>query len=316
MFWFAQKTNDPSLLWVERMYLQKDNFSGLTRDRLLPAIMIWGKDIPFDQIAEPKTKVWKGQGDNPVCLMRTSWTDPNAIYLGLKAGSPSVNHGHMDIGSFIMEAGGVRWASDFGMQEYESLESKGINLWSMGQNAQRWTIFRLNNKAHNTLTINDQLQQVKGYAKIDRFSDKPELMYAISDLSTVYEGQLTSVKRGVAIVDQKYVVVRDELMTSNQPATVRWSMMTTATTELGRNRITLTKDGKKLVLQVKTSSEIVMKTWLTQPTTGYDAPNPGTIMVGFELSLKPNQKQAIQVNLIPSEVSGESVNFEKDLKKW
>jgi len=227
-----------------------------------------------------------------------------------------VNHGHMDIGSFIMEADGVRWASDFGMQEYESLESKGINLWSMNQNAQRWTIFRLNNKAHNTLTINDQLQQGKGYARIDRFSDKKDLMYAISDLSTIYEGQLTSVKRGVAIVDQKYVVVRDELQAGSQPTTVRWQMMTTATPELGKNSIALTKDGKKLILQVKTSSDVVMKTWSTEPTNSYDAPNPGTILVGFELTLKPNQKQAIQVNLIPSKVSGENIKFEKELGNW
>jgi len=45
MFWFAQRTNDPSLLWVEKTYLQKDNFSGLTHDRLLPAVMIWGNGI-------------------------------------------------------------------------------------------------------------------------------------------------------------------------------------------------------------------------------------------------------------------------------
>ncbi|HEX7584349.1 MAG TPA: heparinase II/III family protein, partial [Prolixibacteraceae bacterium] len=197
MFWFAQRTNDPSLLWVEKTYLQKDNFSGLTHDRLLPAVMIWGNGIQFEKITEPKNKVWKGEGPNPVCLMRTSWTDPNAIFLGFKVGSASVNHAHMDIGSFIMEADGVRWASDFGMQNYESLESKGISLWGHDQNAQRWTIFRLNNKAHNTLTINDQLQKVKGYARIDRFSDQPDFTYAVSDLSTVYSGELESAKRGV-----------------------------------------------------------------------------------------------------------------------
>lgn len=316
MFWFAQRNNDTSLLWVEKTYLQKDNLSGLTHDRLLPAIMLWGSGFQLSKITEPKIKAWKGMGANPVCLMRTSWTNPNAIYLGFKAGSASVNHAHMDIGSFIMEADGVRWASDFGMQQYESLESKGISLWGRDQNAQRWTIFRLNNKAHNTLTVNDQLQQVKGYARIDRFSDQPELTYAISDLSTVYEGQLAMVKRGVAIVDQKFVAIRDELVATNHSTTVHWAMMTTATAELSKNSIILTKDGKKLVLQVITPSEVLMKTWPTQPTTSYDAPNPGTIMVGFELKLKPNQKQTIQVNLIPSEVSLESIKFEKDLENW
>jgi hypothetical protein len=125
MFWFAQKKNDPSLLWVEKAYLKRDDYSAFTRDRLLPAIMIWGKDLLLEQVSEPSKKVWTGQGDNPVCLMRTSWTDPDGIYLGFKAGSASVNHGHMDIGSFVMEADGVRWVSDFGSQSYESLNRKG-----------------------------------------------------------------------------------------------------------------------------------------------------------------------------------------------
>lgn len=316
MFWFAQKNNDPSQLWVEKTYLQRDDFSRFTRDRLLPAIMIWGKDLPLDKVSEPKVKAWKGQGANPLAMMRTSWTDPNAIYVGFKAGSPSVNHGHMDIGSFIMEADGVRWASDFGMQSYESLESKGMSIFGRTQDAQRWTIFRLNNFPHNTLTINNQLQVVKGYAKIDQFSDRADFMYAVSDISSVYENQLASAKRGVAIVDQKFVVVSDELTAENKVTTVRWTMMTSATPKLGKNSITLTKDGKTLNLKVNTSAKVTMKTWSTEPTTTYDATNPGTTLVGFEMQLKPNQKQAIQVLLVPGSVNTKNAKFEKALGSW
>lgn len=316
MFWLAQRNNDPSELWIEKSYLQKDNFSKFTGDRLLPAVMIWGKDLPLDKVTEPKVKAWKGQGANPVCLMRTSWTDRNAIYLGFKAGSASVNHGHMDIGSFVMEADGSRWASDFGMQDYESLESKGIAVFGRTQDAQRWSIFRINNKAHNTLTVNDQLQQVKGYAKIDQFSDKADFMYAISDLASVYQNQLTEAKRGVAIVGQKFVVIRDEVVAANKTTTIRWTMMTSATPVLGKNSITLSKEGNTLVLQVNTPSEVNMKTWPTEPTTSYDAPNPGKTLVGFEITLKPNQKQAIQVLLIPGSVGKKKIKFEKSLTKW
>ena len=316
MFWLAQKQNDPTILWVEKTYLKNDDYSSFTRDRLLPAIMVWGKDLPLDKVTEPKTIAWKGQGANPVALMRTSWTDPNAIYLGFKTGSPSVNHGHMDIGSFIMEADGIRWASDFGMQEYESLESKGIDLFGRTQDAQRWSVFRLNNFVHNTLTIDSQLQQVKGYAKIDRFSERPDFMYAISDISTVYEGQLSSAIRGVAIVDKKFVVVSDELVAGNKPTTIRWTMLTSATPKLGKSSITFTKDGKKLVLQVNTSSEVTMKTLTTQSTTSYDAPNPGITLVGFELKLKPNQKQSVQVLLIPGSVDAKKIKFDKALGEW
>jgi hypothetical protein len=53
MFWFAQKNNQPSLLWKEKFFLDRDDLSRFTSERLLPAIMIWGKDIPFDKIVEP-----------------------------------------------------------------------------------------------------------------------------------------------------------------------------------------------------------------------------------------------------------------------
>ena len=316
MFWLAQRNNDLSLLWIEKGNLKKETYSDFTRDRLLPAVMIWGKDLPLDKVVEPKYNVWKGQGANPVCLMRTSWTDPNAIYVGFKAGSASVNHGHMDIGSFIMEADGSRWASDFGMQDYESLESKGIAVFGRTQDAQRWSIFRLNNKAHNTLTINNQLQQVKGYAKIDQFSDKPEFMYAISNLSTVYQNQMAAVKRGVAIVDQKFVVIRDELIAPEKATTVRWTMMTSAIPVLGKNSITLSKEGHTLVLQVNSPSEVTMKTWSTEPTTSYDAPNPGKTLVGFEIQLQANQKQTLQVLLIPGSAGDKEIKFDKALKNW
>jgi hypothetical protein len=316
MFWLAQKNNDATLLWNEKYYLAQEDYGRFTGDRLIPAVMIWGKEMPLAKVTEPKSLVYKGQGANPVCMMRTSWSDKNAIFLGFKAGSASVNHGHMDIGSFVMESDGTRWATDFGMQDYESLESKGIALFGRTQDAQRWSVFRLNNRAHNTLTVDDQLQLVKGYAKIDKYSDQQNFMFAQSDLSTVYENQLASVKRGAAIVDKKYVVVRDELVATNKATTIRWTMLTSATVVLKGNKILLSKEGNTLTLQVNSPSSIKMKSWSTTPTTTYDAPNVGKTLVGFEITLKPKQKQAIQVLLIPGSCKDQKVKFEKELDKW
>ncbi len=316
MFWLAQKNQDLTQLWVEKNYLKKDDYSRFTGDRLMPAVMIWGKDLPLDQVTEPKQLLWMGQGANPVCMMRTSWSDPNAIFLGFKAGSASVNHGHMDIGSFVMESDGTRWATDFGMQDYESLESKGIQLFGRTQDAQRWSVFRLNNYAHNTLTINKDLQLVKGYAKIDKFSDQPGMMFAQSDLSSVYANQLASVQRGAAIVDKKFVVIRDELVGTQQPTTVRWTMLTSATPVIKGNTISFSKEGHTLLLKVNSPSQIKMKTWPTEPTNDYDAPNPGKTLVGFEFQLKANEKQTIQVQLIPGSVTNKKFKFNKDLGSW
>ncbi|GAB4045697.1 heparinase II/III domain-containing protein [Spirosoma litoris] len=316
MFWFAQKSKDPSLLWVERSRLQTNDPKKHVKNRLLPAIMLWSNGVSMNAIAEPKPTMWVGEGRNPVALMRTSWSDPAAIYVGLKAGSPSVNHAHMDIGSFIMEADGVRWAMDFGMQEYESLESKGVDLWNSKQDSQRWQIFRYNNFVHNTLTINNGLQRVAGKAAITHYSNTPMFMNATTDLTDVYKESLTNANRGVAILDKSYVIIRDELETPSTETTVRWTMLTPATVTLTGNKAELTKDGKKLILQVDEPARVELKTWTTNPPHEYDAPNPGTTLVGFEITLPANTKTALTVRLIPEKSVNQAAKKVPPLAQW
>ncbi|QMW02098.1 heparinase II/III domain-containing protein [Spirosoma foliorum] len=316
MFWFAQKSKDPSLLWVERSRLQTNDPKKHVKNRLLPAIMLWSNGVSMNAIAEPKSSMWVGEGRNPVALMRTSWSDPAAIYVGLKAGSPSVNHAHMDIGSFVMEADGVRWAMDFGMQEYESLESKGVDLWNSKQDSQRWQIFRYNNFVHNTLTINNGLQRVAGKAAITHYSNTPMFMNATTDLTDVYKESLANVNRGVAILDKSYVIIRDELETPSTETTVRWTMLTPATVTLTGNKAELTKDGKKLILQVDEPARVELKTWTTNPPHEYDAPNPGTTLVGFEITLPANTKTALTVRLVPEKSVNQAAKKVPPLAQW
>jgi hypothetical protein len=317
MFWFADKLKDLSVLWVERRRLIDENPQKHVRDRLLPAMMLWGKGTSIDKVTPPKSTMWVAQGKNPVALMRTSWTDTNGIYVAMKGGSVSINHAHMDIGSFVMDANGVRWAMDFGSQEYESLESKGIKLFGRTQDAQRWTVFRLTNLVHNTLTFNGQHQRVTGHAAITRSSNKPSFMNAVTDMSEVYKGSIAKAVRGVGIVDQKYVVVRDELKTLPSETTLRWTMLTPADVKItGPNTAELTKDGKKLLLKVQEPATVSMKTWSTDPPNDYDAPNPGTTLVGFEVKLPSNAKSAISVALIPQGNDKQAMPKIQPLEKW
>jgi len=317
MFWFASKLNDPSLLWVERERLRQNDPSAHLTDRLLPAALIWGRGIRLENVPEPSQKIWVGGGKNPVALMRTSWRDPKAVYVGLKAGSPSVNHGHMDVGSFVMEARGVRWAMDFGMQSYESLESKGVKLWGKEQDAQRWQVFRYNNLTHNTLTVDGQLQRVDGHADITGHGDKAGFTYATTDLSAVYGGQLAKAQRGVAIVDGKYVVVHDEVETAGEARTIRWTLLTPANVQItGKNQVQLTKDGQKLTLRVQQPAGVTMKTWSTDPPRDYDAPNPGTTLVGFEVTVPKGTKRDITVLLLPDGTEAAAEKPVKALGDW
>jgi hypothetical protein len=316
LFWFAQRNNDNSVLWAEKRYLEINGTSKLTGMNFLPAVMIWSRNVDLDNVSKPSRLSWTGEGKNPVHLMRTSWEDPSAIYLGFKAGSPSVNHGHMDVGSFILEHEGVRWAHDPGMQNYESLESLGMKIFGKSQDAERWTVFRMGTYSHNVLIVNGEQQRVDGYAKIDKTSSAEAFQYAVSDISSLYEGQLESASRGTGIIDGKYTIIRDEIKATSNPATVRWNMMTTAEVKLTNDGAIMTSDSKTLHLMVSASEDFTMKTWSTAPTNNYDAENPGTIMVGFECQLPANSSQAFEVILVPEAAKSDAVFKNIPLNDW
>ncbi|AMJ67497.1 heparinase II/III domain-containing protein [Hymenobacter sp. PAMC 26628] len=312
MYWFAAKLKNPSLLWVERTRLEAADASQHVQNRLLPALMLWSHGIALRDIPAPAATQWVGGGPNPVALLRTSWTDPNALYLGLKAGSPAVSHGHMDVGSFVFEADGVRWSMDFGAQDYESLESKGIDPFGK----QRWDVFRLTNFAHSTLTVNNGLQAAKGAAVLTGHSAAPDFQSATTDLSPLYPA-LAAAHRGVALVDGRAAVVRDELTGGSAAATVRWAMLTPATVKiLNPTTAELTNHGKKLRLQVAEPATITLKTWPTVGPHDYDAPNPGTTLVGFEVTVPANAKVPLSVLLVPGSAGGGAPRKVLPLAQW
>ena len=300
IFWMANKSHDMGLLWNEKKYINAENRE-LRKDRFLPAAMLWGAGLDLAKTVVPTSNFWIGQGKTPVCLMRSSWTDGNAVFVGFKSGTPSAGHAHMDVGSFVMDANGVRWASDYGMQNYNSLESKGVDLWNEKQGSQRWQVFRLSLFAHNTLSFNGSEQRVDGEAKFDAFSDKPDPMWAVSDLTSLYADQVKVAKRTVSLVKNSFVTVKDEIETQGKPANLRWAMLTEAEPKLipNQNSIELTKDGKKLLIKVSSGSKFTLKTWSTTPTNDFDSPNPGTILVGFESELPENTKISFEVSLLP-----------------
>jgi len=301
MFWFAQKKNQSSLLWVEMNFLTEKYRNNYLANRVLPLALLWGAEIHTNKINPPAKTMWRGGGVTPVALMRTSWTDPKAIYVGLKGGTASSNHAHMDAGSFIMEADGVRWAMDFGSQDYESLESRKLRIWTNDQQSERWKVFRYNNYVHNTPTINGNLHNVEGKAEILSCTDKNGYMSATTDLSSVFEGDISSYERGIAIVDNSYVVVQDEITaTENKEARLRWTMLTPAeVTITNENNAVLNKNGKSLCMKVVCDIPVEMKTWSTQSPNDYDALNTGTTLVGFECTVPANCKIAVEVLLLP-----------------
>lgn len=297
--WFGQRLHDPSVMWAQQQFLQHLDVREYERSRFLPAALLWMGSGNPTALSPPTRLAWMGKGPGPVAMFRTSWTDPNAIYVGVKAGTPSSNHGHMDIGSFVMESDGVRWAVDLGMQNYPYLESQHVDLWNMKQDSQRWQIFALNNFSHNTLTVNGQRQRVNGMATLRDFSDAPRDMGVTVDLGSIYQGQLQRATRRITLEDQALVAVRDEVQAGEADAVVRWAMLTPAQVRLvDAHTAQLAKDGKTLRVRVSMPGDATLATWPATPQHTFDAPNPGMTLLGFETRLKAGASASFKVELL------------------
>ena len=306
VFWFYSKTKNPALLYLQKGIYERNTNKSYLKDRLFPVSLIFGagSGASLSKSIIPTDLMWVGRGHNPVAAMRSSWNEPGALYLGFKAGSPEVNHGHMDVGSFILESDGVRWAFDFGTEEYNRLESKGVNLWDRREDSQRWDVFRYRTKSHNTLCFNDKQQATAAYAGIDDVVNTNDIMSVMSDLSGIYKKQIPGVKRSVSMVDKKYAVIQDQLTTNSQFTKMRWNILTEAdkVTFTSETTAELEKDGKKLYIKINSPVPVRFYKESTTPTNTYDTPNKGSLFVGFEADLNLNTTQEISVLLMPNEV--------------
>ena len=311
-FWFANKTKEIGETYFDQMQMQHSLNENLG-NRVLPLIMIWGANLDIGSDKRPSKKMWVSQGDSPVAMFRTSWEN-DAVFVGLKAGSPNVNHAHMDLGSFVMDAMGERWSMDFGSQGYNSLESKGISIWGRSQDAQRWRVYRYNNLSHSTLSFNNEFQKVNAYSKITKSTEGENLMAAETDLSPTYEGQVKKAVRSIAIENQNQVIIRDEVVNNEAAKTMQWRMLTPATVKsAGKDFFVLEQNGKTLTFKVQNAKGIQLKTWSTVPPNDYDAENPGTMLIGFEVALKANEKRNFEVVLVPD---GSKIPQKVSKRKW
>ena len=300
MFWFAKKMNDPALINYEVNYLlnlKKYNYEQYSR--MLPSIFIFGHNFKLDKVDTDRLPLtFVARNETPVSLMRTAWGTKDAIYVGIKGGLPSDNtHNHLDQGSFVMDALGVRWAIDLGPQDYGSLEKHGLSIWDNTQNSQRWTIFRYNNYAHNVFSVNHKLFDVKGRAEIKSHKNTPKLKETTVDLSALYDGQLAYASRYIAIVNEEYVEIKDEVRTNAEPADLTWRMLTKAKVKAVGGGFFLVQDGKSLFVSVPAGAEpFVMP---ATPTSDFDAPNPGVSIIGYKMKLAPKTTQTLTVRLFP-----------------
>jgi hypothetical protein len=228
MFWLARTFRRPIYAWHERPFMRPSAMD-----------LLWfeeGTQGPREADL-PLVKRFRGVD---VALWRSAWQDPQALWVAFKGGDNAVNHGHLDLGCFVLETLGERWAVDLGGDDYR--------LPGYFGSTRRWTYFRLGTHSHNTLVLDGENQALAAKAPIVAFVAAGGTGAAVADLSAAYP-KARSVLRGLAVLDAASVLVQDEVEAA-APVDVRWQMLTRAEISLDGPRVVLAQGGKRLHVRI------------------------------------------------------------------
>ena len=318
LWYISSFYKDASLLYKEVSKLEDGSYGkSFDERRFLPLVQVFADaSLLKRNLYAPVQKVWFGGETvetHPTVLVHTDMSDPSKDYfLAMKGGRASTSHAHMDGGSFIFDAFGMRWAMDLGLQKYNDLEEYGIDLWNFGKNSTRWNVFRLNNLSHNVVTIDGNIYHNEGGAFLDKkyYTEKPG---ALGGRCTCYAANryvspdndivnpLTRTAELVARGEGYDLVVTDALTAASGKAPeVRWAMATPAVAEIVSDQcIKISQGGKVLYLTNSEASGAVLKAFVEDANTGqpWDESNEGISMVGFEGKMRSGQKWTLTTRL-------------------
>ena len=227
--WMINHIGERSFVYPEIRIMEMTGYKRLSEERLFPMYLIslfhCGPNTPAGM---PDDHYFQCGGTTPLFVYRSGWAAKEDDYLGVKGGLTMSSHSHCDQGSFYFESDGVTWATDLGMQNYDSLESAGVDLWDMTQDSERWKVFRVGPFSHNIVTVNGHTPKVNHPVTFSQ-TWTPEhpswkrRLGAVIDLTDLYTEDLDSCKRAVYLQGTELHIL-DLLQAGDTTCTVRWAM--------------------------------------------------------------------------------------------
>ena len=249
LFWLSRRFSSPVLAWIEQKQAERSphadplDLAWFERDARPPLPPAWPLDIVFHTVQ--------------VATFRGTWEDSNALFLAVKGGDNKTGRSHLDLGSFVLDAGGVRWAIDPDLGD-----TLPASLPTAPAAPLSWVT---RTESHNTLLIDNENQDPRAEAVISHQEFAPDLSWAQIDLTRSNGAKLRQWTRRVGLLQRQAALVHD-VVRSAQPVDVVWGMVTDADISLNGPNATLKKGAWNLALEIRTPRHAVFDTVPTGPS--------------------------------------------------
>ena len=255
LYWFSKKTNDPAVAYYQaRVTIESELENGkgeyeLARECAVGALWydaellkgIENEDLPLSVYLE-------SDSSQEIVAMRSGFFDENDTYAAIKAGYNYTNHGDLDIGTFVFDSMGERWAEDLGPADYGN---SGYFVGIIGGG--RWKVYAKRAEGQNTLVFNpksiyeDQYPFARAYFESYE-ADQQNGGTAVLNMSEAYQFKgVKSAKRTFEMYNSRTCLLIKDEFSCKKKSEVYWFMHTKADIEIiDSHHAVLTKNGKKM----------------------------------------------------------------------
>ena len=230
-FWFARKNKDSALAKMQ-YDLCLENHTVSWADMLYYQPLLLSRHS--NETARSTDNYIHGI---ELMSLRENW-DKNALFISMHGGSNNANHGHLDAGSFDIQAFGQVWANgDLGSDNYTfpgyfdktspSYYDKQTAITVPG----RWHFYRLRAEGKNCIVINPGIrpdQDPLAAARFLRYGKKGETSFYITDLTDCYKRDVQSYQRGIKMDRTLQIMTVQDDIIPDSTCVLWWGMHTKA----------------------------------------------------------------------------------------
>ncbi len=258
LHWFAEKYNSPLLsayqtgdapgVFVPDVSVNTER-NGTGKDSAL-SLLWYNRDFSdaAEFFGEPLACKLESDVGQDIVIMRSGYCDADATYAAIKGGYNFINHGDLDIGTFVFDSQGERWALELGPGNYDA-PGYFMNLPAGG----RWKYYAKRAEGQNTLVINPHLTKDDQYAlakaSIVAFDENDDGAKTVIDMTNAYTMNMAkSVTREFELFNNRTSLRITDNIECRISSDIYWFMHTKADIVISENGKTaiLTLNGKQL----------------------------------------------------------------------
>ena len=252
LHWYAREYSAP-LLSAYQMTDSPSQFilndsdaverNGRGKEDALSCLWFDREFVNADFSNEPLSVHLKSDVGQPLVLMRSAYLDKNATFAGIKGGYNFTNHGDLDIGTFVFDSMGKRWAEELGPGSYDA-PNYFLNTPAGG----RWKNYCKRAEGQNTLVINPNStlddQYVLAECDFSSFEATENGGKAALDMTDAYRmNGATSVVRDFELYNNRTSLKITDKVKCLTKSDIYWFMHTKA-------NIQISDDGKSAILTI------------------------------------------------------------------